>query len=191
MVQRKQDGKLITRWYQKPTASQRILNFNSQHSINHKINIVKNLMHRSTQLSHPQYHQEDQQIIRKILKNNGYPTKFIKTHMYNSTKKKSVYSQTADKDNDITTITDNTKVLYYKIPYIPGLNKQITRCLKPLKGKLINYNLKKVNCIYTKLKDKTPYELTTEIVYKVPCNHCPQNYIGQTKQHIKKKNHTT
>ncbi|XP_044751735.1 uncharacterized protein LOC123311729 [Coccinella septempunctata] len=47
---------LITRWYNKPTFSGRVLNFYSHHPFSHKVNIINNMKSRALQLSHESFH---------------------------------------------------------------------------------------------------------------------------------------
>ncbi|CAD6237768.1 GSCOCG00008333001-RA-CDS, partial [Cotesia congregata] len=77
IVIRMADGELRTKWFQKPTSSGRLLNFNSHHPLAHKTSVALGSIHRAVALSHSMYHQENLKKVRVILKRNNYPTKFI------------------------------------------------------------------------------------------------------------------
>ena len=73
----KNNGRIITNWFQKKTSSGRILSFHSNHSIQQKRNIVSNLIDRAMLLSHVSFHKQNIDIVRNILMNNNYPSEFI------------------------------------------------------------------------------------------------------------------
>jgi len=72
LVYREEDGSLKTNWYRKPTSSGRLLNYLSANPIQHKINTIQNLCHRTTQLSHESFHKENLNI--SLLRQNNYPS---------------------------------------------------------------------------------------------------------------------
>ena len=67
---------IITNWYQKPTNSNRVLNFNSNHTIQLKRNIIYNLVDRALLLSHEKFHTENLFIVKKILGENSWRKKW-------------------------------------------------------------------------------------------------------------------
>ncbi|CAD6225600.1 GSCOCG00011838001-RA-CDS, partial [Cotesia congregata] len=77
IVIRMADEELRTKWFQKPTSSGRLLNFNSHHPLAHKTSVALGLIYRAVTLNHSMYHQENLKKVRVILKRNNYPTKFI------------------------------------------------------------------------------------------------------------------
>ena len=52
----RENGKIVTNWYQKPTNTDRIHNFNSSHKIQLKRNIIFNLVDRAVLLSDKKFH---------------------------------------------------------------------------------------------------------------------------------------
>ena len=70
-------NKIFTDWYQKPTCTYRTLNFNSNHPISLKRNIIFNLVDRCINLSHPKYHLKNLKLVEKMLLINDYPIDFI------------------------------------------------------------------------------------------------------------------
>ena len=61
------DKQILTNWIQKPTASGRILNFNSNHHIQLKKNIIFNLIDRSILLSDKKFHKNNIKLITNLL----------------------------------------------------------------------------------------------------------------------------
>lgn len=165
---------ILTDWYQKPTFSERILNFNSHHSFKHKINIIKNLKHRATALSSPEFVNKNIKYIRDILMKNGYPSTIV-DRILNSSKK-----------SEHTNRPEPQK--YYKIPYVKGLSEKLGSTLSKysIQTAYSNENTLKKH-IYTKLKDKTPKELQSNIVYKIPCSVCGKSYVGVTGRYLKQR----
>lgn len=73
----RENNSITSDWFQKPTFSGRIMNFDSNHPKYMKQNIIYNLVDRSTILAHKKFHSKNLQCVRKLLIENGYPTQFI------------------------------------------------------------------------------------------------------------------
>nr|CAI5829378.1 unnamed protein product [Callosobruchus analis] len=67
----------VTDWYNRPTFSERFLNFNSEHHLKNKLNTINNLKHRVTQLSYPSIHQKNLENVKEYLLKNNYPVKLV------------------------------------------------------------------------------------------------------------------
>ena len=66
------EKKIKTNWYQKPTCSGRLLNFYLDHPLSYKINVINHLVDKGIT-----FHKENIQKIKTILLNNNYPINFI------------------------------------------------------------------------------------------------------------------
>ena len=160
----------------KPTSSGRILNFNSNHPLHQKINVITNLLKRSLNLSSSKFHSENIKKVRNILFNNAYP-KFIVNDVIRK------YYNNNINNNNIHILNDITK--FCKFPYIPGLSQNLKRVFKDENQiNLVFYNIKSTNNLYTKLKDKIPNKFNSNLIYKIDCSNCSSCYIGQTRQYI-------
>lgn len=168
---RTHDNKIKTDWYHKPTFSERFLNFRSQHSFKQKINIIKNLKNRALQLSHPDFHQKNLSNIKTYLIKNDYPSKLIDKLLKQPT-------------NQISKI-NNTQAKYFKIPYIQNLSERIARHLTSENVNIAFSNENKNRKLFSKQKTRTPHELVSNVIYKIPCNDCNGVYIGQTGRYLK------
>ena len=67
----------MSNWFQKPTSSNRTINYFSNHPICQKKNIVYNLVDRAISLSHKTFHNANLKIVKQILSNYDYPNSFI------------------------------------------------------------------------------------------------------------------
>lgn len=68
-----ENGVMKTKWYCKPIASNRLLNYYSAHPDNMKNNVAKAFIRRVLSLSHSQYVDENLARIRAILAKNNFP----------------------------------------------------------------------------------------------------------------------
>jgi len=57
------NDRLISNWYTKPSFSGRFLNFHSQHPLIHKRGTIISLVDRVLLLSHPRYHKENLDLV--------------------------------------------------------------------------------------------------------------------------------
>ncbi|KYN09399.1 hypothetical protein ALC57_18504 [Trachymyrmex cornetzi] len=177
---------LIHNWYHKPTFSGRYLNFFSRHPLCQK---VVGLIDRVLLLSHPSYHQENFELIIKILLNNGYPLKLIFSEIKNRLSKK--FKQWNDlkittTDNTIVNNVDTNNHSYFTIPFIPFLSEKIKKFFK--KDTLIRMAYKGINNLKGFIKSHKDFRSKlshTDVVYKIECQDCDASYVGQTGRCLK------
>lgn len=91
------DGQnLKTKWFHKPIASNRLLNYYSKHPTNMVINTAKAFIRRVFTLSHASFHKEIKETIKKILDKNNFPKKLTEQQvnqlMVNRTQGNSSYA---------------------------------------------------------------------------------------------------
>lgn len=53
--------------------------------------------------------------------------------------------------------------------------------------RLVFYNIKTTNLLYSRLKDRTLKSEESNLIYKINCKDCDKSYIGQTKQYLNKR----
>ena len=70
---------------------------------------------------------------------------------------------------------------YYKIPYVRNLSEKPNRTLTK-SGLTVTYASENTigKHFFTKLKEKTPKDLESNVVYEIPCSECNGVYIGTT-----------
>uniref|UniRef100_A0A6P7H037 Uncharacterized protein LOC114349148 n=1 Tax=Diabrotica virgifera virgifera TaxID=50390 RepID=A0A6P7H037_DIAVI len=86
-----------------------------------------------------------------------------------------------------TTNTPLPTIKYFKLPFIQDLTPKLTRIFKSVDEniKIANYTVLTIGSIFTKVKDKTPKDQLSNIIYCIPCGSCNKQYIGQTNRHLK------
>jgi len=103
------NNRLITNWYRKPTSSDRILNFKSNHSLQLKRNIVFNLVDRAVLLSDDVFHVDNINFVRKLLINNNYDSSFIEKHISSRLRKIRFESDNLVTNNNSCIHANNTR----------------------------------------------------------------------------------
>jgi hypothetical protein len=171
-----EDGCISTEFYQKPSASGRILNFLSNHSAALKTNTAIGLIKRIYTFSSGKPEAQKRETAFNILHNNKFPKSLIHKLICEYKNKRPVNSQNSNSHSEITPLPATS------IRYIQGLTERICQ-----KIRMYNKNLvistppdRSLQCFFTKLKDKTPDELLSQLIYSIPCSMCLLCYIGLT-----------
>ena len=177
------ENKIITNWYTKPTSSNRMLNFLSHHPKRMKINIAYSFIKKVLKLSNQKFHSKNKETITHILIKNNYP-KFIIKSLFRK------YINDQHNQNNSTT-SNNPKTYFKTITYIPTITENIINTIRRNNQNInIAYKIKnKMQHVYSKLKDPITQEQNQNIVYSIPCNSCNKIYIGQTKRWLAKRIH--
>ncbi|XP_077976215.1 uncharacterized protein LOC144432061 [Styela clava] len=116
-IQREGNGELTTDIFRKKTHTNRYLNFNSSHPLNHKRSVVSSLMNRAkTLISDETKQKQELNFIKKTLRQNGYPTRMFRNHVN--------FQKLPDKPKPISSTT---------IPYVQELSEKIRRILEDVK----------------------------------------------------------
>lgn len=179
----KNNNTVKTDWFQKPTASGRLINFHSKHPKKIILNTAKNFIRRVLNISDEVFHGENKRRITKILLTNDFPL-----HTINLCLK-------TYKDNN-TTSTDNEQArdpkIYKAITYVPGFTEKFRKsniynnqnfALAPK----TNNTLKS---FHSKIKEKVDQMDKSDLVYEIKCkgdeSHiCKKVYVGTTKSKLK------
>lgn len=170
------DGTLYTDWYHKNTWSGRYLNFKSSLPLIYKINTITVLTEKILRLSDKRFHKKNLAQLQTVLEQNGYTKRLIKKGM-----NKCIYKTTT-----IETQTEvNTQTKFVSLPYVKHLFERTKFLLKPFNIKAVGRpHIKLGNSVFSNVKDKTPIEHQSNIIYKAECD-CGAVYVGQTKQYLK------
>lgn len=191
LVIRNRMNGLETNWYKKKSASNRILNYYSQHPKTQILNTARNFISRVLNLSSPVFHTENMRTIEKCLQQNNYPMGIIKRI------KKSEMEKYRHLDN---TPREREQKVYKCMTYIKGASERIGKVIQEHcpDTQLAYKSNKRVSNLFSKMKEKIPDPKKTHVVYKIPCKGhadtgttCGFCYVGQTKQYLEKriKNH--
>lgn len=174
----KNNGRLITNWYRKPTFSGRYINYFSSHPERYKFNIISNLTDRAILLSDTRFHASNIEIVKRILSNNSYPSSII--NKYINRRLKDIKYRNASR---IDTYFDIRNIL--TIPYIKNYSECIYNVLKDRGFDVVYTVPKRLDCLIKRGKDVLDNANRTGVVYKIDCTQCEATYIGQTKRHLK------
>jgi hypothetical protein len=116
----------------------------------HKVNTVTLLAKKFLHLSDEIFHAENFELLTNTLLENGYPRKLIKERIFHVKNPKRL-EEVKEKDEK--------KIV--PVPYVKGLKAN-----KPLE-----------RTVFSKLKDKTPKDTQSNIIYNIKCE-CDKNYVG-------------
>jgi hypothetical protein len=169
------DGSISTEFYQKPCASGRILNFLSNHSTALKVNTAVGLIKRVFTFSSNKPESEKRKVVFDLLRKNRFPRTLIQK-LICEYKHKEYAPENNQPDNSTTSRTATS------IRYIRGLTENVSRKIRSFnKNLLISTSPDKtLKIFFTKLKDKTPQEKLSQLIYKIPCAICLMWYTGMT-----------
>ena len=70
-------------------------------------------------------------------------------------------------------------------PYIKGLSEKIAKVCVPLGVKPVFRLKKTLKKELMQVKNRTPEQKQTGVVYGIPCKDCPDVYVGETKRTLK------
>lgn len=175
------DNKILTDWYQKPTATGRYINFNSHHPLTMKKALVYNLTDKAILLSHFQFHDKNLELIKNFLSYNNYPLPFINFHIKKRINK--IFSDTQC-NNQTSTPTPSRFIV---LPYIEGLTVSLKNILKRFDISVIHSVPNKFNDLIKLGKDKLDPLEKRNIVYKINCNDCSASYVGQSGRSARRR----
>lgn len=181
-LMRDEDGNISSKWYHKPVASTRMLNYKSNHHFALKTNTAYGLIHRVLTLSDKEYRVECIKTIFDVLLLNGYPRSCIKKLIAKFDKNSNDVDESAGANNKV------VPTFYRSIVYIKGLTERISGIIrKEIDNMGIGYKSLNTldNFVFTKTKDKLSDSLKRNLIYKIPCIDCEYCYVGQTGNFLK------
>ncbi|XP_075162762.1 uncharacterized protein LOC142235391 [Haematobia irritans] len=172
--------KLTMDWYQKNTASGRIMNFFSNHPKQIIINTAKNLIQRALTISDQQFQQKNKKKLHDILEYNNFPPNIIKKLIAN-------YKPSSEQTDD-----NKDPKSYKSLTYIPTISERIAKSdiFDTNKYNLAHKSNNTLKNLFTNTKDNIPLSETPNVIYEIPCDgkskeKCQMIYIGTTKNKLK------
>lgn len=180
----KTGNRLLFNWYAKPTSSGRMINFHSTHPIKQKINTANNLINKALDISDTQFHEENIQKIRKILRMNSFPNYLINELINNKTRK-----ITHNRDKSTSAPEPCSTKTFHSIGYIPKLtnNKLLHQIITNDHVTFAHKPNTTLNKIFTNTKAPIKKLEQHNVVYEIKCKGnadetCEMVYIGTTKR---------
>lgn len=182
VINRCDDGSLITNLYVKQKKSSRTINFLSQHPPHQKKNLVRNEFLRIKNVSHSQFLEENTiQLVRKFSE-NFYPPDYVQNIIDKT-------NNINDNKNSIKKPDQNLK--FSSLTYIPGVSEEIKRIFKTAGFEMAFTTRKPLKHL---INNKSREELmdTSNVVYLINCKSCEEQqkssvYIGQTKKRLRER----
>lgn len=190
------NGMMVTNWYHKTIASNRMLNFYSSHPEYTILNTAKSFIKRVLQLSHRSFHAANLVRIRNILGKNSFPSKVIDKLIHQVRGQNGNTSIMPNRSYPFLESTINTVNItqapmetksFCSIPYVPGLSKVLNKEVQYFipDVKLANKPSSKLSELYCDMKQKLHKLDNSGCVYSIPCKDCSAQYIGETIQKLR------
>jgi len=177
LVCRQPDGTLKVKVYRKPTHTEQYLNFSSHHPLEHKLSVVRTLLHRAESVvTDPTDREEEIAHVKDALRNCGY-----KDWTFFRGKPKDKDNPPEDQDN-----TSSNKG-FVTLPYIEGLSEKLRRAFRTAG---VSTNFKPSYTLRSALvapKDKTEPLKQSGVVYEITCADCEAKYIGESARKLEKR----
>ena len=183
MILRSENG-FKTSVYHKPTFSGVYSNFNSFIYDQYKIVLIFTLLFKTFSIvsDFSRFHTEANHL-KDILRKNAFHIKLIDNCIKTFLNKKFLHTPFA--------LTVEKKELFITLPYLGNLSLTIRTRLQ----NSINRNLpfRKIRVIFKsttrlsnffRFKDKVPFNLRSNVLYKFSCGRCNATYYGKTCRHL-------
>ncbi|XP_067628617.1 uncharacterized protein [Eurosta solidaginis] len=172
-------NQLKLKWYKKPTASGRIINFNSKHPKSMIINTAMGCIRRMLHTSDEVYHDQIKKEIFTILRNNDFPKYTIKKLIKKAKLPKNI--QNPEKH-----------FIFKSLAYVPQLSERLAKsdCYNKENVKIAHKPSNTLKSIFNKTKSNISNMDKSNVVYKIPCKGnvgetCNNIYVGTTKSKLK------
>ena len=165
------DTRLRTTVYRKPTHTDRLLDQSFYNPTSHRATTVRTLT-RHTQIicEKADSLRDENDHLRQIFHKNDYSDEFIDTNKYKQNKQNDQCANTETK-NELTTVS---------LPYIRRTSETIARILKPFNIRIAHKPTRTLRHLLTNVKDKDDPKDRQGTVYRIRCNDCTGTYIGET-----------
>ena len=149
LLTRTDDGTIQTQVYRKKTHSDQLLNYNSNHPTQHKINCIKTLYNRiDTHCNTEQAKLAERNYLYSTFIKNNYPRNFINKVL---TKTRTTNNESQNKQNQEPGIR-KTRI---PLPYINSTSEMTARLLRPFNIDVAYKSTRKLRSYFTKHKVKT------------------------------------
>ena len=175
MIER-ENNRLKTTVYRKPTHTNLYLNFRSNHHPRIKFGIVQCLKHRAKKICSEETVETELELLSKVFVANGYPQKKVRELMNKEDKK-------IKRDPSVNDSEVEGKKLLLVLPYIQGLSERIARTCHQLNVRTAFTSRPTLRNLLVDVKGKPPSESRLGVVYSIPCN-CGRVYIGETSRSL-------
>ncbi|BHF81907.1 hypothetical protein SprV_0802504200 [Sparganum proliferum] len=170
LVHRKPNGHLKTTVYRKATNTRQILSFHSKHPLGHKRSCVLTVYRRAEiHCSEPDDRRSELRYLQRLFMANGYPRNFIERGRLAGPSRRLVTER---------------PTIWRALPYIDGVSEAVSRLLRPLGIGIAHRPESTIRHLVMRPKALLPLGETTNVIYRIRCNSCEVNYIGETGKRL-------
>ena len=121
--------------------------------------------------------QQEMDHLNQVFQANGFPENLVKKTL---TTHPPPLPETSEPQQQL---DEAPKILC--TPYIKGLSEKIAKVCVPLGVKPVFRPKKTLKRELMQVKNRTPEQKQTGVVYEIPCKDCPEVYVGETKRTLK------
>ena len=166
------NNKLRTTIYRKPTHTDRLLDQSSYNPTSHKATTIRTLTRRAQLVcDSPDSLTDENKYLDNVFNKNNYNRDFIRHNTYRNSEPNA-------------TNTNATPVTTATIPYIKGTSETIARILQPYDIRVAHKPITTLRQLLTNVKDKDEPSDRRGAVYKIKCCDCQATYIGETGRNL-------
>ena len=170
------NNKLKTTIYRKPTHTDRLLDQSSYNPTSHKATTIRTLTRRAQLVCHsPDSLQDETDYLKNLFSKNNYNynTYFVRRKTHSNT------------DSNTQTNVYSGPVKKATIPYIRGTSSEtIAGILQPYNIRVAHKPITSLPRLLTNVNDKDKPEDRQGAVYKIKCCDCQASYIGETGRNL-------
>ena len=180
------ERKLTSTWYCKPTDTGLVMNFHALAPRRYKRAVVSGFVHRIHQAcsTWKNFH-ESLQRAKGVLEKNQYPPPFYEPIIEETISKlasqPNVDVEAAEKKSDGGVQQTHRLLLQYRGAVTDQFAKRMKACGAPMQVVL---TLRKLRSYLPSLKPPVPKMLKSNIIYKISCSRCQACYVGKTSRHV-------
>ena len=132
---------------------------------------------RARNICHPTKMQQEMDHLNQVFQVNGFPENLVKKTLTTHP------SPLPERSPEPEQLDDAPKILC--TPYIRGLSEKIEKVCAPLGVKPVFRPKRTLKRELMQVKNRTPEQKQTGVVYEIPCKECPEVYVGETKRTLK------
>ena len=181
---RQPQGELMREVYQKPTHTNRYVQFDSHHPSSVKSGVVRCIAERAIRVSSSEEARDAEfRRISQVMVCNGYPRKFVQKAISRQVKSRAA--------RRVQPQQDQSKAVTVRIPFIDGLSQEVRRVARAAGVRCAFYTPNTLGSLYN-AKDPLPRGSVTHAVYSVKCKTCDDEYVGETRRavDVRRKEHS-
>ena len=177
LIVRGSDGSVKIKIFRKPTHTDQYLSFESHHPLEHKLSVVRTLIHRSEIVTDPSDKEEEVSHIKSALRSCGYRDwTFLRAR------------EKKDRSKSQETVSESaSKAFTVTLPYIEGTSERLRRAFNTAGVPTAFKPHQTLRQTLVSPKDKVDKLKQSGTVYKIACADCHATYIGESGRKLEKR----